>query len=153
MDLFVQAVEQFELLIDRLSLDTSRHFGVIGDPLFEGVRFYTFDVVTGTFAYDRAVEIAADTVDVIEESLMQIEGSHTLLGPIMLKLKSVAPAFNAEGKTVLMGSWGMGPAEIGWLVRRINERKIFEEFLLSASIDEATVNRYNDSFSEELKQA
>jgi hypothetical protein len=153
MDPFVQAVEQYDLLIDRLAHDTSRHFGAIGDPLLEGLRFYTFDSLTGSFDFDRAVELAADAVDEIEESLVRIKGSYTLLHPILLKLESVAPAFNANGKTVFMGSWGMGPSEIGWIIRHINERKIFEGFLQSALIDEATIDQYNDTYSEQLRRA
>ncbi len=153
MDPFLQAVEQYNVLIDRLAQDTSRHFGALGDPLLEGLRFYTFGSLTGSFGYDKAVELAADAVDEIEESLMRIEGAYTLLAPILLKLESVAPAFNANGKTVFMGSWGMGPGEIGWMIRRINERKIFEEFLRAAAIDEAAVDQYNDAYADELNQA
>ena len=120
MDPFHQAVEQYNALIDRLAQDTSRHFGALGDPLLEGFRFYTLDALTGSFGYDRAVELDANAVDEIEESLMRIEGFYTLLAPILQKFQSVAPAFNANGKTVFMGSWGMGPGEIGWMIRRIN---------------------------------
>jgi hypothetical protein len=153
MDPFIHAVEQYNVLIDRLAQDASRHFGAIGDPLLEGLRFYTFDSLTDSFGYDKAVELAAEAVDEIEESLSRVDGSYTLLAPILLKLESVAPAFNTNGKIVFMGSWGMGPGEIGWMIRRINERKVFEEFLHSASIDEATVDQYNDAFAEELNQA
>jgi hypothetical protein len=153
MDPFVQAIEQYDLLIDRLAFDTSRHFGAIGDPLLEGVRFYTFNALTGSFGDDTAVELGASAVDKIEESLMCIKCSYTLFAPILQKLESVAPAFNSNGKTVFMGSWGMGPGEIGWMIRRINERIVFEDFLHSASIDEATVDQYNKAFSEELNRA
>lgn len=153
MDPFIQAVEQYGVLIDQLAEDSSRHFGGIADPLFEGIRFYTFDSITGSFDYDKATELPSEATYEIERCLMRIEGDYTLLTPILTKLEAVAPAFNARGKIVFLGSWGMGPGEIGWMIRRINGRKAFDDYLQSASIDEATVDLYNEAFERDLMQA
>ncbi|MES2467554.1 MAG: hypothetical protein V4675_09665 [Verrucomicrobiota bacterium] len=153
MDPFLQAVEQYGVLIDQLAEDASRHFGAIGDPMFEGIRFYTFDTITGSFDFDEAIELASEATYEIESCLMRIKGDYTLLAPILTKLKSVAPAFNTNGKTVFLGSWGMAPGEIGWMIRHINRRKAFDDYLQSASIDEATVDRYNDACERNLNHA
>ena len=65
------------------------------------------------------------------------------------KLKSIAPAFNANGKTVFLGSWGTGPREVGWY---FNIRSAFEAYLESAGIVEQLVDSYNNSIQETLKQ-
>lgn len=148
-----QAIERYEALIEGLAKDANHHFGAIGDPNLEAVRFYSFDKMSGCFDHDEAAELAADEVDEIEKYLMQPDGAYTLLTPMLAKLKTMAPAFNGNGKTVFLGSWGMGPGEIGWMIRRINDRETFERYLQSAGISEETVNAYNEAFERNLNQA
>ncbi|MES2707382.1 MAG: hypothetical protein V4726_12350 [Verrucomicrobiota bacterium] len=147
---FSKAVQRYEALIDDLAEDTHRHFGAIGDPNMEGVRFHTFEKLSGSFNYSGAVELGANEVDGIEEDLMRADDTRTLLLPMLAKLKSVAPAFNRNGKTVFLGSWGMGPGEIGWMIRRINDRGTFERYLELAGIPEAAVDAYNGDFGQDL---
>jgi len=147
------AIERYKVLIDDLAKETDRHFVALGDPNLEGVRFYTFSSLRCNFNYDEATELGADVVDGIEEYLMQVDDSYTLLAPILSKLKSVAAPFNTRGFTVFLGSWGMGPGEIGWMIRKINNRAIFEEYLQSAGISEEAVDAYNQSYQQELEKA
>jgi len=127
-------------LIDQLSKDPTRHFGAIGTSNFERIRFYSFDQFRGIFTYDEAKELAPALSDTIEIYLMRVTHSYSLLGPLVSKLRSVAPAFNANGKIVFLGSWGMGPCEIGHLIRSINDRDVFRDFLRSAGITEDNVD-------------
>ena len=148
-----QAIQRYEVLIDALAADSDHHFGAIGDSNLEGVRFYTLNNLSGYFSYDEAIELAEDAVNEIEEYLMRADSGYTLLAPMLRKLRSVAPTFNANGKTVFLGSWGMGPGEIGWMIRRINDREIFERYLQSAGISEETVDAYDEACERDLNQA
>ena len=150
---FDRAVAMYSSLVDSLARDSSvRDFGAIGDPSLEGVRFYTFESLSGSFSFDEAVELGSDAVDEIEVYLKKAESGYSLLGPMLSKLKTVAPAFNANGKTVFLGSWGMEPGEIGWMIRRINDRETFERYLQSAGISEEAVEAYNEACERDLTQ-
>ena len=148
-----EAIQRYEELTDHLAKDATRHFGAIGDPNLEGIRFYTFESLSGNFAFDKAVELGEETVDRIEDYLMQIEIDYSLFAPMLRKLTAIAPAFNSNGKSVFLGSWGMGPGEIGWMIRRINDRAAFERYLGDAGIGEDIVNRYNEACERDLKKA
>lgn len=153
MEPLAEAIQRYEMLTDELAQDSNRHFGAIGDPSFEGVRFYTFESLSGSFNFDEAAEVGSDAVDEIEDCLMQAESEYTLLGPMLSRLKTVAPAFNANGKTVFLGSWGMGPGEIGWMIRHLNDRETFERYLRDASIGEDVVDAYNEACERDLTEA
>jgi hypothetical protein len=149
-----RAIELYSALIEKLvNESTDRHFGAIGDPFLEGVRFYTFERISGCFNYDEAVELASEDVDEIEAYLAHAEAGYTLLYPILSKLKAVAPAFNQKGRIVFLGSWGMGPGEIGWIIRRINDRVTFDRYLHSTGISEQTVDVYNEASEQLLSRA
>ena len=96
MEPLADAIQRYESLANELAQDSNRHFGAIGDPNLEGVRFYTFEKLSGSFDFDDAVELGSDAVDEIEDYLMQAETEYTLLVPILSKLKAVAPAFNTN---------------------------------------------------------
>ena len=149
----IEAIGKYEALIDEFARHSGRHFGAIGDPMLEGVRFYTFDRLSGTFNNDDAVELATDKVDEIETFLMQAGPGCTLLYPIFSKLRAVAQGFNANGKAVFLGSCGMGPGEIAWMIRRMNDRVTFEQYLHSAGISEQIVDAYNEAFEKDLNRA
>ncbi len=144
------ALERYDLLIEELAEEVERNFGGIGDPLFESVRFYTCDRVDGSFSHNRVTELAAEKVNEIEGLLMQTEEAVPLFAPLLTKLKTIAPEFNKNGQFVFLGSWGMGPGEIGWCIRYLNDRSIFERYLAAAGISEADVDLYNDAFAEDL---
>lgn len=99
------------------------------------------------------MEVGAAAVDEIERQLMQLPGEYGLAAPLLAKLRSVAPAFNANGKTVFLGSWGMGPGEIGWMIRRINDQTAFEAYQRSAGVSEDDVNAYDEAWQFELDRA
>jgi hypothetical protein len=145
------AIQRYEDLIQKLAEDFGHHFRAIGDPNFEGVRFYAFANLTGRFSHNEATELAAGAVDEIEGCLVRFEHPYTLLAPMLAKLRSVAPVYNANHKTVFMGSWGMGPGEIGWMIRFINDRETFERYLQSAGISEEAVDAYNEAFERASK--
>ena len=152
MSLIGEAISNYNLLIDELAKDSNRNFGAIGDPEFEGVRFYTFQLLSGSFNYNEATELGEVVVDDIEDYLLRIDSEYALFKPMLDKLRSIAPAFNANGKTVFLGAWGTGPGEIGWYIRYINDRARFDAYLDSAGIDEKLVDAYNESIQEALKQ-
>lgn len=153
MTALFRAIQRYDALIDELASDARRHFGAIGDPNLEGVRFYTFANMSGRFAYDQATELAAGEVYEIEGDLLEVDGAYTLLAPLLAKLQSVAPGFNANGKTVFLGSWGMGPGEIGWMIRRINDRPAFERYLRCAGITEDAVDAYDEACDRDVRDA
>ena len=140
MSPFSIAIELCEELIDQVSEDPTRHFGAIGTSNFERVRFYSVEQFRGVFNYDEAKELAPTLSDTIEIHLMRVTHTYSLLGPLVAKLRSVAPAFNANGKIVFLGSWGMGPCEIGRLIRSINERAVFREYLRHVGVSEDHVD-------------
>jgi hypothetical protein len=149
-----RAIELYSALVDKLVAEsTHRHFGAIGDPILEGVRFYTIERLSGSFNCDETVELASENVDEIEAYLSQAEAGYTLLHPMLAKLITVAPAFNANGRTVFLGTWGMGPGEIGWMIRRINDRKTFDRYLQSVGIPEERVDAYQVAFEQDLNHA
>ena len=47
----------------------------------------------------------------------------------------------------------MGPGEIGWMIRRLNDRAIFERFLQDAEIGEDVVDAYNEACERDLTEA
>jgi hypothetical protein len=147
------AIERYEELIDHLAQEANRHLVALGDPELEGVRIYTFSSIKSNFNYDEATELGAAVVDGIEEYLIQVDGAYSLLHPILSKLVSVAPRFNTNGFTVILGSWGMAPSEIGWMIRKINNREIFDRYLQSSGVSEASVDAYNESYQQELEEA
>ena len=147
------ALERYDLLIDELAKTAERNFGGIGDPLFEAIRFYTCDRVDGSLQHDRVSELAAKDVDEIEGLLMQTEESVSSFATILTKLKTIAPEFNKNGKFVFLASWGMGPEEIGWCIRYLNDRSMFERYLAASGISEADINLYDEAFTKELRQA
>jgi hypothetical protein len=153
MSSLAQAIQKYESLIDEFSLNPDRNLAAIGDPLLEGVRFHTFDKLPGHLDSRLFIELAEHAVDEIEATLMQARDDYTLLDPILAKLQSVAAAFNAKGKTVVLASWGMSPSEVGWMIRRINSRPVFEEYLLTAGISEADVEVYDTAYEKDLGRA
>jgi hypothetical protein len=153
-DPFGSAVAMYSSLIDTLVRDSSdRDFGAIGDPNLECVRFYTFETLSGSFNFDEAVELGSDAVDEIEYYLTEAGSGYTLLPSLLSKLRTVAPAFNAKGKTVFIGSWGMGPGEIGWMIRSLNDHAVFERYLQHAGIGVDVVDAYNDACERHLTNA
>ncbi|HSI84448.1 MAG: hypothetical protein ACAI35_26525 [Candidatus Methylacidiphilales bacterium] len=141
-----RAIELYLSLIDSLvDQSAGRNFGAIADPQFEAVRFYTLETVGEAFYFDEAKELGADAVDEIEHYLNAADPGYSLLLPIEAKMRSVSAAFNATGKTVFLGSWGMGPGEIGWRIRRINDRDTLDRYLHSAGITEDVIDAYNES--------
>ena len=149
-----RAIELYSTLIDSLAKEsTCRYFGGIADPGFKEVRFYGLDAVGGSFSYDGSTEIGSDTVDEIEHYLPAADPGYSLLLPIATKLRSISPSLNSSGKTVFLGSWGMGPGEIAWLIRFLNDRPSFARYLEETGITEEEVNVYNRAYSEELTEA
>lgn len=149
-----RAIELYSSLIDSLAKE-SRHpyFGGIADPEFQGVRFYGFDAVGSSFDYDGATEIGSEAVDEIEPYLHAAGLGSSLLLPIATKLRSISPFLNSSGKTVFLGSWGMGPGEIGWLIRYLNDRPTFVRYLAGSGITEQEVDAYNEAYAKDLNQA
>ncbi|HSI84345.1 MAG: hypothetical protein ACAI35_24080 [Candidatus Methylacidiphilales bacterium] len=146
-DPLARAIELYLSLIDSLvDQSAGRNFGAIADPQFEAVRFYTLETVGGAFDFDEAKELGADAVDEIEHYLNAADPGYSLLVPMEAKMRSVSAVFNATGKTVFLGSWGMGPGEIGWMIRRINDRDTFDRYLHSTGITEDVVDAYNESY-------
>ena len=151
---FNRAVVMFSSLVDSLARDCSnRYFGAIGDPFLECVRFYTFETLSGRFSFDEAVELGSDAVDDIEFYLMAADSGYKLLLPMLSKLRTVAPVFNANRKAVFLGSWGMGPGEIGWMIRSLNDRAAFERYLQDAGIGEDVVDAYNEAYNRHFIEA
>jgi hypothetical protein len=141
------AVGLYSALIDTLvEKSTDRNFGALSDADFEGMRFYTFETVRGSFSYDEATELGSEAVDEIEYYLAAAPG-FSLFSPIVQKLQSVSPLFNCNGKTVFLASWGMGPGEIGWLVRLLNDRSTFDRYLRESGISEDEVDAYNEGYA------
>lgn len=153
MNPLCQAFELYDSLISDLATEISeRDFGGIADPSFEGVRFYSFDRLAGNFDYELAVELGAEKVDEIEDCLMRADRGYSLFPHILSRLKTVAPLFNKNGKAVFLGTWGMGPGEIGWSVRYLNDRDTFESFLRDALVSEVDVDIHNDAFLGEIRR-
>jgi hypothetical protein len=148
------AINRYSSLIDTLARDAlGMNFGGIGDPLFEGIRFYSFETLSGSFNYYEAVERGSEAVDELELYLSAATPGYSLFFPVLTKLKSVAAILNSNGKSVFLGSWGMGPGEIGWLIRHLNDRSAFDRYLREAGITEEDVNVYNDAYARELHEA
>lgn len=95
-------------------------------------------------------ELVAEKVNEIEQLLIQAEEPEPLYAGILAKLKTIAPKFNLNGKFVFLASWGMGPEEIGWAIRYLNDRSIFEQYLSETGITQADVDLYNAAYGEEL---
>ncbi|HWQ90315.1 MAG TPA: hypothetical protein VN673_01495, partial [Clostridia bacterium] len=147
-----RAIELYLSLIDALiEKSTDRNFGAISDDEFEAMRFYTMETVGGSFAYDEATELGSAAVDEIEHYLLAASPDYSLFSPIVEKLQSVSPLFNANGKTVFLGSWGMGPGEIGWLVRFLNDRPTFDRYLHETGTTEGEVDAFNDAYARLLR--
>lgn len=149
-----RAIELYSSVIDSLAKESScLHFGGIADPEFQAVRFYGFDTVGSSFDYDAATEIGSEAVDEIEPYLLAVGSAYSLLLPIATKLRSISPSLNSVGKTVFLGSWGMRPGEIGWLIRHLNDRPTFLRYLAGSGITEQEVDAYNEAYSKDLNQA
>ncbi|MES2920097.1 MAG: hypothetical protein V4819_01025 [Verrucomicrobiota bacterium] len=148
-----RAVNRYERLVDRLAETPNRHLFGIGDPSLECVRFYTFEQLSGNLDYGCAVELASDEVDEIERDLLNADQPYSLLLPLVAKLRSVSPRFNSLAKVVFLGSWGMGPGEIGWMIRSLNNRSCFEQYLEACSIEEEQVDAYNEACERDFKEA
>lgn len=141
------AIALYSLLIDSVVNESSdRDFGGIADPSFEGVRLYTFNAVGAAFEYETATELGSEVVDEIEHYLLAAPLNYTLFPAILRKLRSVSPLFNSKERTVFLGSWGMGPREIGWLIRYLNDRPTFIRYLLRVGLTEADVDVYTEAF-------
>ena len=149
-----RAIALYSSLIDTLvNESTNRNFGGITNPEFEGMRLYTLDAVGPSFEYDAATELGSAAVDEIEHYLLAATPKFSLLSPTLAKLRSVSPSFNAKGKTVFLGSWGMGPAEIGWLIRHLNDRPTFLRYLHETGVTEEEVNAFNEAYGKDLNSA
>lgn len=152
LDPYKHTVQLYSAEIQKRSWSvTGGYFGAIGDPVFEGVRLYSFASLDGVFDFARAVEIASDTVDEIGYFLAEVRAEYSLFSPLMAILKSIAPVVNSRGGTVFLGSWGMGPEEIGWSIRYLNERSHFLRYIERCRISENEVDRYDVSYTEALK--
>jgi hypothetical protein len=148
-----RAISCYDALVDRLAETPERHLFGIGDPCLECVRFYTFERLSGNLDYGRAIELASDEVDEIERDLLDAEQPYSLLLPLAAKLRSHSPRFNSAAKVVFVGSWGMGPGEIGWVIRALNNRSCFERYLEVSGIEERQVDAYNETYEREFKEA
>jgi len=154
LDPFDHAIALYFSLIDTLVSESSnRNFGGIADPEFEGLRFYTLDVIGGSFENDAVTELGSTAVDEIEPYLLATKPKYSLLPQMLRKLRTVSPSFNSKGKTIFLGSWGMGPGEIGWLIRYLNDGPAFVRYLHEANITEDEVDAYNDAYMKELSEA
>ncbi len=148
-----RAISSYEVLVDRLAETSDRHLFGIGDPCLECVRFYTFEQLSGNLDYGCAIELASDEVDEIERDLLNAEQPYSLLLPLAAKLRSISPRFNSAAKVVFVGSWGMGPGEIGWMIRSLNNRSCFERYLEVSGIEEGQVDAYNEAYERDFKEA
>lgn len=148
-----RAVSRYEVLVDRLAETPNRHLFGIGDPSLECVRFYTFEQLSGNLDFGCAVELASDEVDEIERDLQNVDQPYSLLVPMAAKLRSLSPRFNSGAKVVFLGSWGMGPSEIGWMIRSLNNRSCFELYLEAAGIKEEQVDAYNAACERDFEEA
>jgi hypothetical protein len=138
-------------IIERVSWEQRAvFFGGIGDPAQEGLRLYCFESLEGCFDSDQASEVAAAEVDEIEYFLFEAKHHFSLFGPLLRALQNVAPRVNSLGGTVFLGSWGMGPEEIGWSIRYLNERHLFERYLQCTGVSEEEVARYDAAYMKEL---
>lgn len=152
LDPYVHAIQLYSAEVQKRSWSvTGGYFGAIGDSAFEGMRLYSFASLDGFFDFDRAVEMASETVDEIEYFLAEIRTEYSLFSSLMAILKSIAPAINSRGGTVFIGSWEMGPEEIGWSIRYLNERSHFLRYIERCRISESEVDRYDVSYTEALK--
>jgi hypothetical protein len=144
LDPLQHAIELYGSLVAKIAKESAEHhWGGMGDPKFESVRFYTFENLTGGFEHDEAVEIGADEVDEIQGYLSEVKGARSLYLPLLQALKIIAPVTNAKGGIVFLGSWGMGPDEMGWGIRHLNDRPSFERYLKGAGITEAEVSAFD----------
>jgi hypothetical protein len=149
-----RAIELYSSLIDSLAKESRYpYFGGIADPEFQAVRFYGFDTVSSSFDYDEATEIGSEGADEIEHYLHAADSGYSLLLPTATKLRSISPTLNLIGKTVFLGSWGMGPGEIGWLIRYLNDRPTFLRYLTGSGITEQEVDAFNEAYAKDLNQA
>ncbi|MFC7339721.1 hypothetical protein ACFQY0_21225 [Haloferula chungangensis] len=140
-------------LIDSLGVEPNHHLVLLGDPSVESARIYSFPALSGVFSYDEATEIKSDQVDYIEELLMEHDSPYTLVQPLCTKLRDVAPVFNSVGFSVFVGSWGMGPEEIGWWIRHLNNRPSFEKYLATTGVNESAVEQMTPACTEQLNRA
>jgi hypothetical protein len=129
------------------------NFCALGDALFTSVRFFTFDKLTGCFDYNESTELGSEAVDEIEIYLSEVHTDFSVFTPILTKLLSVSPILNSDGKTVFLGSWGMGPGEIAGLIRFLNDRPTFDRYLEETGITEEEVDVYNRAYAEEPTEA
>ena len=145
-----RALILYGTLIDGLASDPSDNLVILGDPLLESARFYSVPALSGVFDYAQATEVNADQVDYIEELLAEHDSPYSLLGPLTAKLRDVAPIFNNRGFSVFVGSWGMGPEEIGWWIRHLNHRQMFDQYLRTTGLDESAVDKMAAACLEQL---
>ena len=157
LDPMRHAIPRYLSLIDTLARDAldapERYFGGLGDPAFTAFRFYSFETLSGSFDYGEAVERGSEVVDELELYLSEARPEQSLFVPFLGKLKSVAPVLNANGKCVFIGSWGMGPAEVGFWVRYLNDRSAFERYLREVRITEEDVDAYQGAFERKFHEA
>ncbi|WP_269541514.1 hypothetical protein [Cerasicoccus fimbriatus] len=145
------AIELTKRLIQRLITEyPNQHIVAIADPIFEAARFYTCDVIPRAFDYDEMKELNPDISDEIELYTSEIEGEYSLLKPIAQELKSISPELNLRGKVAVAASWGMGREEIGWMIRYLNTRDRFEEYLERWKMDESDIDQLNQAYNQEL---
>jgi hypothetical protein len=125
--------------------------GFLGDPLFEAVRAWTCDSLDGHISTDHFTEIASEKIRNIEPILLRIENPYSLFAPLARKLKLTAPVANQRGITLFIGSWGMSACELGWVIRHINRRDIFDSYLAASRTLESDIDTYNYVFEQELR--
>jgi hypothetical protein len=147
-----RALILYAKIIDVSAKEPKDHLILLGDPLLESARFYTFPSLASNFDFNVATEKNADQVNYIEDLLIEHDSSYSLMLPLCEKLREVAPTFNAAGFTVFLGSWGMGSAEIGWWIRHLNDRRRFDEYLATTGASESSIDIMTPAFEEELKQ-
>jgi hypothetical protein len=151
---FERAFAMYSSLVDSLAAGccADRDFGAAADPEFTVVRFYSPDSVSDLPDCSESTEVGSEVVDEIEYFLLAAASSRSLFVPMITKLKSISPAFNAAGKTVFVVSMGMGIEEVAWLIRNLNDRPTFERFISGAGLTENRVDAYNEAYAEDLNQ-
>ena len=150
-DPFVKSIELTQALIKDLAVSSEvRHIAAIADPMFEAVRFYTGEKIPLHFDYDELTEIGEKASDEIELYTLEIGHDYSLLKPVIEELKRISPKLNSAGKVAVAASWGMGPEEIGWMIRQINDRNLFEAYLDQSDLNESQINQFDDAYERKL---
>lgn len=151
LDPYEHVVQLYSSEVQRLSWDINgRFFGAIGDPMFESMRLYSCVSLGASFDLDSSDELKSEALDDIDHFLSEVSRVYSLFSPLMQILKGVAPSVNLRGGTVFLGSWGMGPAEIAWCVRYLNERSFFVRYLDACGVTEGDVDQYNLAYEAQL---